>query len=72
MSRFKPIKFDDESKRKQDILLEEFQELERTVTKLMDESNAVDLSLRKLEESFMWLLKAVKHEQILRQGRRIQ
>jgi len=67
MSRFDYIAYDDDSK----FIQEQFKELYMQLEIFIDDFNegpAKSLALTKLEESYMWVGKAIRDEQIKRSG----
>lgn len=67
MSRFDYIAYDDDSKFLQEQFKELYTQLEIFIDEL-DEGRAKSLALTKLEESYMWVGKAIRDEQIARNG----
>lgn len=67
MSRFDNIVYDDDSKFIQEQFKELYMQLEFFIDDL-DEGRAKSLALTKLEESYMWVGKAIRDEQIKRGG----
>ena len=67
MSRFNYIKYDEQAIAKQESLKRQFEFLELIVAELKD-GRAKSLVLTHLEEAYMWTGKAIRDEQIERNG----
>lgn len=69
MSRFDAVQFDESSKEKYALLTHEYCKLERIVNDLLEDGRARSVVMTKLEESFMWVGKAIRNDQWKREGR---
>ena len=67
MSRFDYVKYDETAMRQQDLFKGMVQGLEATID-LLKSPRAKALALTKLEEVYMWVGKAIRDEQIERNG----
>lgn len=67
MSRFDYVKYDDQANTQQAELKLKSQELEALIEKLHS-PRAKALALTKLEETYMWIGKAIRDDQIARNG----
>lgn len=67
MSRFDYVKYDLEASAKQDAFKKRFIELHSLVDSL-PKSRASSLVSTKLEEAYMWIGKAIRDDQIVRNG----
>lgn len=67
MSRFDYVQYDELAATVQANLKEQFQSIENTLCTLAD-GRAKALALTKLEEAYMWAGKAIRDEQIARNG----
>jgi len=65
MSRFDYVKYDQEATDKQDYFKRKFKELDCEVQSLKP-GRATSLVFTKLEEAYMWIGKAIRDEQLLR------
>lgn len=68
MSRFDYVKYDEQACKKQEVFKEKFVTLAELVEQNLKPGRAQSLVLTKLEESYMWVGKAVRDEQTLRNG----
>jgi hypothetical protein len=66
-TRFDYVAYDDTAQEQQKLFKEKFQHLEASVGAL-GQGRAQSLILTKLEEAYMWVGKAVRDEQIKRNG----
>jgi hypothetical protein len=64
MSRFDYVHFDEEAQHKQNTLKSLYFELERALGNLLPAGRATSLAITHLEESFMWVGKSLRDEQI--------
>ena len=67
MSRFDYVKYDDQAVQQQSFYKEKFVELGNCIESLSF-GRAKSLALTALEETYMWVGKALRDEQILRDG----
>lgn len=67
MNRFDYVKYDDIAINAQDNFKKAFMFMEEGVL-LLSPGRAQDLALTKLEEAYMWIGKAIRDEQIARNG----
>lgn len=67
MSRFDYVKYDEEANAQQAELKQKSQELEALIEKLHSPRSKA-LALTKLEETYMWIGKAIRDDQIARNG----
>lgn len=67
MSRFNYVQYDEAATTAQKHFKEKFEDLEGDVN-LLDDGRAKALILTKLEEAYMWVGKAIRDEQIKRNG----
>jgi hypothetical protein len=65
MSKFDYVKYDQEATDKQDCFKRKFKELDFEVQNLKP-GRATSLVYTKLEEAYMWIGKAIRDEQLLR------
>jgi hypothetical protein len=63
---FDYVKYDDESIKKQEAFKAKFEELEQMANELLEHSRPRSLFFTGLEESYMWIGKAIRDEQIKR------
>lgn len=68
MGRFDYVCYDDKAAAQQDKFKSRFVELELAVTENLAPGRATALALTKLEEAYMWVGKAIRDEQIARNG----
>jgi len=68
MNRFDYIKYDEKSVETQKALKEVFTLIERNIDLELKDSRAKLLALTKLEESYMWCGKAIRDDQLIRNG----
>lgn len=68
MNRFDYVKYDDEATTQQANFKGEFQALEGHVGAVLKSPRAKALVLTKLEEAYMWIGKAIRDDQIARNG----
>lgn len=68
MSRFDYVKYDEKAEQDQAGFKELFQELDALVTRHLKPGRATSLVLTKIEEAYMWLGKAIRDDQIARNG----
>jgi len=68
MSRFDYVKYDDKAIDQQGWFKQEFEELESGVNQFLQSPRAKALVLTKLEEAYMWVGKAIRDDQIARNG----
>jgi hypothetical protein len=67
MNRFDYVEYDAESVKQQTMLKEGFIELERLVD-VLPKGRAQALVYTKLEEAYMWVGKAIRDDQLVRNG----
>lgn len=67
MSRFDYVKYDEKAVMQQDVFKRRFSELSELVDG-MGHSRAASLVQTKLEEAYMWIGKAIRDDQISRNG----
>lgn len=67
MSRFDYVKYDEEANAQQAELKQKSQELEALIENLHSPRSKA-LALTKLEETYMWIGKAIRDDQIARNG----
>lgn len=67
MSRFDYVKYDEQATTDQAYMKGLVQEIERTLLRLHS-GRATSIALTKLEEVYMWIGKAIRDEQIARNG----
>lgn len=67
MSRFSYIAYDEQSAQKSGQVRDHMQQIEALLLQL-PESRACSLALTKLEEAFMWVGKAIRDDQLEREG----
>lgn len=68
-NRFDYVKYDDKAVSAQNDLKNKIQELETLVeTHLPQPSRAKSLIMTKLEEAYMWMGKAIRDDQVIRNG----
>lgn len=68
MFRFDYVKYDEESVQNQNEFKAQFENLDTTVSCLLRDGRAKSLVLTKLEEAYMWIGKAIRDQQITRNG----
>lgn len=68
MSRFDYVKYDDVAMDAQAILKNKFVELEKLIESKLVSPRAKALAMTKLEECYMWVGKAIRDDQITRNG----
>lgn len=68
MSRFDYVKYDNKAQEDQAYIKTRFEELEEAVMGNLKPGRASALVLTKLEEAYMWVGKAIRDEQIARNG----
>ena len=68
MNRFDYVKYDAISQAKSTVFKKEFMELEGRVMEALPGGRAKSLVLTKLEEAYMWVGKAIRDEQLDRNG----
>ncbi|MGZ3742738.1 MAG: Acb2/Tad1 domain-containing protein [Pseudobdellovibrionaceae bacterium] len=68
MSRFDYVKYDQKATEDQVNFKSSFEELEGLVNSSLKPGRASALVLTKLEEAYMWVGKAIRDEQIVRNG----
>lgn len=68
MSRFDYVKYDEKAAEMQSNFKDDFEALERAVVANLKPGRASSLVLTKLEEAYMWVGKAIRDEQIVRNG----
>lgn len=68
MSRFDYVKYDEKAIAQQKVFKEAFERLEAEVQDDFAPGRAQSLILTKLEEAYMWVGKAIRDEQIARNG----
>lgn len=66
-SRFDYVQYDEQAKMQQEDFKKQFLTLDDYVSELKD-SREKSLVLNKLEEAYMWIGKAIRNEQITRNG----
>lgn len=69
MSRFDYVKYDEESVKVQGIFKEQIEGVSKAVDDLLVSPRAKALVQTKLEEAYMWIGKAVRDDQIVRNGK---
>lgn len=67
--RFSYVRYDEEATLKQAAFKEKFEELERMAHGALPNSREKSLFLTALEEAYMWTGKAIRDDQIARQGK---
>jgi hypothetical protein len=67
-NRFDYVAYDDRATAQQATFKEVFQQIERFVAADLQAGRATSLVLTKLEEAYMWVGKAIRDEQIARNG----
>lgn len=68
MNRFDYIKYDKQSMGNQEAFKSMFKDLELHVVKSLPFGRAQSLALTKLEEAYMWVGKAIRDDQLRREG----
>lgn len=68
MSRFDYVKYDQRATNQQLHLKEEFEKIEAYVNKFFNDGRAKSLLLTSLEEAYMWAGKAIRDDQVKRNG----
>lgn len=68
MGRFDYVKYDQAANEKQALLKMKTESLEGMIDEQLPDSTAKSLALTNLEVAYMWLGKAIRDEQILRNG----
>lgn len=68
MSRFDYVKYDENSVVLQEKFKRDFEELEAEVEEYLEPGRAKAFVLTKLEEAYMWIGKAIRDDQIARNG----
>lgn len=68
MSRFDYVKYDDKAMDQQALLKGKVSELEGMIDRFTVSPRAKALALTKLEECYMWIGKAIRDDQIARNG----
>lgn len=68
MSRFDYVMYDGEATAKQKLFKEDMEELAKYVAQELPEGRAKALVFTKLEEAYMWMGKAIRDDQIKRNG----
>lgn len=68
MNRFDYIKYDDKALLQQDEFKQTFYHLEQRVEAELKSPRAKALVITKLEEAYMWIGKAIRDDQITRNG----
>lgn len=66
MSRFDYVRYDERAARHQADFKEAFTSIENMINIYLKPGQAKDSALTKLEESYMWIGKAIRDEQIVR------
>lgn len=66
-NRFDYVRYDETAQKQQELFKQKFQDLEATVAHFKP-GRALSLVLTKLEEAYMWVGKAIRDEQIARNG----
>lgn len=69
MSRFDYVKYDEEATNNQGIFKEECIVLEDAIESYLISPRAKALAITKLEECYMWIGKAIRDDQIMRNGK---
>lgn len=69
MSRFESVQFDESSKEKWALLTKQYSQLENIINNLLEDGRARSVVMTKLEESFMWVGKAIRNDQWKRSRR---
>lgn len=64
--RFVYVKYDEDAAQKSEMFKKKFEELEALGMELLKDSRPKSLFLTSLEESYMWVGKAIRDEQIAR------
>lgn len=67
-SRFDYVKYDDMAQIDQVNFKQRFEELERKLIGTLRSGRALSLALTSLEETYMWVGKAIRDDQIARNG----
>jgi len=68
MSRFDYVKYDEKAADDQELFKEHVTELEQDIEMLLLSPRAKALAITKLEEVYMWIGKAIRDDQIKRNG----
>jgi len=68
MNRFDYVKYDEEAIKKQENFKQAFMDLENDANRMLPQGRALSLVLTKLEEAYMWVGKAIRDQQISRNG----
>ena len=68
MSRFDYVRYDDKAKDDQALFKGEFEELESFINDRLKSPRAKALAMTKMEEAYMWIGKAIRDDQIARNG----
>jgi len=68
MSRFDYVKYDEKAAEDQAQFKALFEEVETAITRNLKPGRASSLVLTKIEEAYMWIGKAIRDEQIARNG----
>lgn len=68
MSRFDYVKYDEQATNDQAYIKARFEQLESTVSNILHLGRAHSLMMARLEEAYMWCGKAIRDEQIVRNG----
>lgn len=68
MNRFDYVKYDEEAAFKQAIIKDAFSLLAELLEKQLGPGRATSLALTKLEESYMWVGKQIRDEQVAKSG----
>ena len=68
MSRFDYVKYDDKATDDQALFKGDFEELEACIDDRLKSPRAKALAMTKMEEAYMWIGKAIRDDQIARDG----
>ena len=66
-NRFDYVKYDEQAQKQQECFKQKFQDLEK-IAEGLKPGRAQSLVLTKLEEAYMWVGKAIRDDQIARNG----
>lgn len=67
-NRFDYVKYDEQAQRQQEIFKDLVMVLERKIWSLLQPGRARNFAITKLEETYMWIGKAIRDEQVTRNG----
>ena len=72
MSRFSYVRYDETRAAAQSIFKKAVEEVEKHIVCLLPEGRAQELALQRLEETYMWVGKALRDEQIAVDGKVVE